>query len=113
MARESSRRGESLPRHPGSCRPFAEIRYSWDGTNCAEALNTEVLQKQDEIVSTPSSDLNCLALLKHYQSLMPMAQESHKPIFHFKPADGAIGAHIYTVTDVYKDSKDLSEKIAS
>ncbi|MEB3119763.1 MAG: AAA family ATPase [Snowella sp.] len=74
--------------------------------------NTEVIQKQDEIVLTPSSDPNRLALLKHYQSLMPMAQESHKPIFHLKPADGAIGAHIYAVRDVYKDFKDLAEKIA-
>jgi cellulose biosynthesis protein BcsQ len=74
--------------------------------------NTEVIQKQDEIASTPSSDPNRLALLKHYQSLMPMAQESHKPIFHLKPADGAIGAHIYAVRDVYKDFKDLAEKIA-
>lgn len=74
--------------------------------------NTEVIQKQDEIVLTPSSDPNRLALLKHYQSLMPMAQESHKPIFHLKPADGAIGAHIYAVRDVYRDLKDLAEKIA-
>lgn len=74
--------------------------------------NTEVIQKQDEIASTPSSDPNRLALLKHYQSLMPMAQESHKPIFHLKPADGAIGAHIYAVRDVFKDFKDLAEKIA-
>lgn len=74
--------------------------------------NTEVIQKQDEIVLTPSSDPNRLALLKHYQSLMPMAQESHKPIFHLKPADGAIGAHIYAVRDVYRDFKDLAEKIA-
>jgi deoxyhypusine synthase len=74
--------------------------------------NTEVIQKQDEIGLTPSSDPNRLALLKHYQSLMPMAQESHKPIFHLKPADGAIGAHIYAVRDVYKDFKNLAEKIA-
>jgi hypothetical protein len=43
---------------------------------------------------------------------MPMAQESHKPIFHLKPADGAIGAHIYAVRDVYKDFKELARKIA-
>jgi cellulose biosynthesis protein BcsQ len=74
--------------------------------------NTEVVQKQDEAISTPSSDPNRLALLKHYQSLMPMAQEAHKPIFHLKPADGAIGAHIYAVQDVYKDFKKLAQKIA-
>jgi chromosome partitioning protein len=75
--------------------------------------NTEVIQKQNEIVSSPSSDPNRLALLKHYQSLMPMAQEAHKPIFHLKPADGAIGAHTYAVRDVYKGFKNLAEKIAN
>jgi len=73
---------------------------------------TEVIQEPDGIGSIPSSDPNRLALLKHYQSLMPMAQESHKPIFHLKPADGAIGAHIYAVRDVYRDFKDLAQKIA-
>ena len=74
--------------------------------------NTEVIQEQDEIALTPSSDPNCLALLKHYQSLMPMAQESRKPIFHLKPADGAIGAHSNAVQLVYWDFKGLAQRIA-
>ncbi|MDB9311802.1 AAA family ATPase [Spirulina sp. CS-785/01] len=60
-----------------------------------------------------AKDPNRLALIKHYQSLMPMAQESHKPIFHLKPADGAIGAHLSAVKNVYFDFKDLAEKIAN
>lgn len=78
-----------------------------------DIYNTEVIQEQDETVLVPSSDPNRLALLKHYQSLMPMAQESHKPIFHLKPADGAIGAHIYAVRHVYQDFKELAQKIAN
>lgn len=39
------------------------------------------------------SDDYCLAQLKHYRSLMPMAMEARKPMFHLKPADGALGAH--------------------
>ncbi|NJK60028.1 MAG: AAA family ATPase [Oscillatoriales cyanobacterium SM2_1_8] len=74
--------------------------------------NDKVIQKQDAIVAHPSSDPNRLALLKHYQSLMPMAQESRKPIFHLKPADGAIGSHLYAVRDVYTHFKALAEKIA-
>jgi chromosome partitioning protein len=75
--------------------------------------NTEVLQQQDEIPpAAPSTDPNRLALLKHYQSLMPMAQESHKPIFHLKPADGAIGAHTSAVKNVYDDFKALAQKVA-
>lgn len=67
---------------------------------------------QTETPLNPSTDPNRLALLKHYQSLMPMAQESHKPIFHLKPADGAIGAHIYAVREVYKDFKALAQEVA-
>lgn len=74
--------------------------------------NSEVIQQQDDTVSPSSIDPNRLALLKHYQSLMPMALESHKPIFYLKPADGAIGAHVYAVRAVYKDFKELARKIA-
>ncbi|MDX2214190.1 MAG: AAA family ATPase [Oculatellaceae cyanobacterium bins.114] len=74
--------------------------------------NTEVVQQAHQIASTPSNDPNRLALLKHYQSLMPMAQESRKPIFHLKPADGAIGSHITAVKNVYWDFQDLAHKIA-
>ena len=59
------------------------------------------------------NDPNCLALLKHYRSLMPLAQEAHKPMFHLKPADGAIGSHLSAVQDAYKDFKRLAEKIAA
>jgi len=57
------------------------------------------------------SDINCLALLKHYHSLIPMAMEVRKPIFLLKPADGAIGAHYQAVLRAYQDFKALSEKI--
>ena len=56
-------------------------------------------------------DQHCLAMLKHYRSLMPMAMEAHKPIFLLKPADGAIGAHVYAVRDCYTDFDNLSRKI--
>ncbi|HBK22262.1 MAG TPA: chromosome partitioning protein [Planktothrix sp. UBA10369] len=58
-----------------------------------------------------SQDPNCLALLKHYQSLMPLAQEAHKPMFALKPADGAIGSHLQAVQSVYKDFQQLALKI--
>ena len=58
-----------------------------------------------------ASDKHCLALLKHYRSLMPMAQEARKPIFALKPADGALGAHTYAVHDAYEDFKKLSLEI--
>jgi hypothetical protein len=56
-------------------------------------------------------DPNCLALLKHYHSLAPMAMEAKKPMFHLKPADGAIGAHTYAVKRVYSDFEALTERL--
>lgn len=60
-----------------------------------------------------SGDPYCLAMLKHYRSLMPLAMEAHKPMFQLKPADGAIGAHVYAVQDCYRDFRTLAIKIAA
>ena len=54
-------------------------------------------------------DPQCLAMLKHYHSLIPMALEAGKPIFLLRSADGAIGAHSYAVQDAYKDYRALAE----
>lgn len=53
----------------------------------------------------------CLAQLKHYRSLMPMAQEARRPIFLLRAADGAIGAHYQAVQDVARDFKALAGRI--
>ena len=52
-------------------------------------------------------------MLKHYRSLMPMAQEARKPMFHLKPADGAIGAHFQSAQEAYRDFKTLALAIAA
>jgi chromosome partitioning protein len=57
------------------------------------------------------SDDRCLAQLKDYRSLMPMAQEARKPMFLLKPSDGAIGGHQGAVHDCYNDFKSLAELI--
>ena len=56
---------------------------------------------------------HCLATVKHYRSLIPMAQEHRKPIFNLTSADGAIGAHANAVQDAKEDFKQLAIKIAS
>ena len=77
-----------------------------------EVYRSHVLHKHAgrEIVIT--KDPYCLALLKHYRSLMPLAQEVRKPIFHLKPADGAMGAHVQAVHSAYHDFKVLAQDIA-
>lgn len=78
-----------------------------------EEYREYVLHESGKTEITVGDDPNCIALLKHYRSLMPMAQEAHKPMFHLKPSDGAIGSHLAAVQDAYKDFKRLAENIAA
>lgn len=70
-----------------------------------------VLGQLFELQESSATDPNCLARLKHYRSLVPMAQEVRKPIFHLKPADGAIGSHSQAVRDAARDFGALAEAI--
>jgi len=54
------------------------------------------------------TDKNRVGLVKHYRSLMPMAQEARKPIFDLKAADGAIGAHASTVQEAQRNFRELA-----
>ena len=60
----------------------------------------------------PDNDPYCLATVKHYRSLVPLAQEARKPVFALNSADGAIGSHASAVQDAYEDFKVLAKKIA-
>ncbi len=76
-----------------------------------EVYDKFVLKYSIKSSTQVENDENCLALLKHYHSLIPMAMEAKKPIFLLKPADGAIGAHYQAVLRAYQDFKSLTEKI--
>jgi chromosome partitioning protein len=71
-----------------------------------------ILRQSGASEITVEQDPNCVASLKHYRSLMPMAMEVQKPMFHLKPADGAIGAHVHAVQDCYNDFKRLALAVA-
>lgn len=72
---------------------------------------------RESVLGLPSAttvlpnDGHCLARLKHYRSLVPMAQEVRKPIFHLTSAEGAIGSHSYAVKDAWSDFKALAVAI--
>ncbi len=59
----------------------------------------------------PDDDRYCLAQLKHYHSLMPLAQEARKPIFALKPADGAFGGHAQAAQRAYGDFRELANRL--
>ena len=71
-----------------------------------------VLDQSDaEAPTRQEDDPHCLAMIKHYRSLMPMAQERHKPIFKLTAADGALGSHSNAARAAAHDFEQLAEVI--
>lgn len=70
-----------------------------------------MMGKSNETV-TVTQDPYCLATIKHYKSLMPLAQAVHKPIFQLQASDGALGASIQVAHTAYQDFEALARNIA-
>ncbi len=68
-------------------------------------------QECEHSPATPADDVNSLGILKHYRSLVPLAQEARKPIFNLTTADGARGGHAAAARSSYGDFKALADKI--
>lgn len=81
--------------------------------NRIPAVFSEHVLGHTSTLRSVEEDNYCIALLKHYRSLAPMSMEAHKPIFLLKPADGAIGAHVYAVQKSYEEFKILTNSILS
>ena len=73
----------------------------------------EFVLNQDPNDNEHLTEEHCLATVKHYRSLIPMAQEHRKPIFNLTSADGAIGSHANAVQDAKQDFKQLAIEIAA
>jgi len=78
-----------------------------------QVYSSEVIGKPTTVAVPVSKDPNCLATLKNYRSLMPLAQDALKPMFYLKAADGALGGHLAAVQDCYRDFTALATKIAA
>ena len=72
----------------------------------------------DSVLDTPSltssdwsKDPNQIAMVKHYRSLVPLAQDARKPIFHLAAADGALGSHAVAARDAGDDFAKLAKEI--
>lgn len=75
-----------------------------------ETYRRSILNDQPLVLGTtlfPES----MGSLRHYRSLVPMAQEVRKPIFKLSTADGAIGNHSYAVRDASSDFSTLTHSI--
>ena len=75
------------------------------------AVYADEVSKAPAAPSEGEGDPNQLAMIKHFKSLMPMAQDARKPMFLLKPADGAIGGHATAVLDCYKQFEALAKRI--
>lgn len=64
------------------------------------------------IPASTDQDPYCLGIMKHYRSLMPLAHEVRKPVFHLTAADGALGAHATAAREAGGDFKGLAERLA-
>lgn len=56
-------------------------------------------------------DPNCLAMLKDYRSMMPIAQRSHKPIFYLTGREGVFGSNTSGVQEARRDFEQLADRI--
>ena len=71
----------------------------------------ESILRDTEQPASAEADAWCLGVMKHYQTLMPLAQDARKPMFQLRPADGAIGAHMAAVQRCRADFDRLARKI--
>lgn len=73
----------------------------------AESLGRPPTQRTS-VRTDPAS----LGIVKHYRSLMALAHEARKPIFHLTAADGALGAHSTAANDAGREFRKLARTLA-
>jgi chromosome partitioning protein len=76
-------------------------------------FHADVLRDKMKPPATVEEDKASLAWLKDYHSLIAMAHEARKPVFHLRPADGAIGGHQQAVQRAYEDFEILAFIVAA
>ena len=72
-------------------------------------MSASAAEAPQEVAEDPA----CVAALRHYRSLMPMAQEARKPIFLLRAVDGALGSHAAAAQQAYGDFSALATRIAA
>jgi chromosome partitioning protein len=71
-----------------------------------------VLNRPDVAVPSLAEDPYCLALVRHYKSLMPLAQAARKPIFDLTGHDGLAGGNVSVAQQAVQDFEQLARRIA-
>lgn len=66
---------------------------------------------RSEPPATEGVDPYQLASVRHYRSLMPLAQDARKPMFDLRAADGALGSTGRLVQTCYLDFENLARRV--
>jgi chromosome partitioning protein len=72
---------------------------------------SSVLDETAGVVPRIEDDEHCLAQLKNYASLVPMAQDARKPVFALTAADGAFGGHQQAAQRAFSDFRQLTRQV--
>jgi chromosome partitioning protein len=56
-------------------------------------------------------DAQCIALIKHFASLVPLAQIARKPLFDLKQADGIGGSQLQVIARARREFSDLVDNL--
>jgi chromosome partitioning protein len=70
-----------------------------------------VLGQESEHKAERADDPNCLGHLRHFASLVPLAQAARKPIFDLKHADGVLGTQFQLVERARSEFAALAQKV--
>lgn len=103
--------GYVVTQHSERWNPSLKVSRKWTARIPA-AYQKYAADHSEGNVESVLEDKNCLAVLKHFRALMPMALEVRKPLFFLKPADGAMGAFATATHDAYREFRTLALKIA-
>lgn len=74
-------------------------------------FHQEVLGEPGPAPGAIAEDPSCIAMLKHFASLVPLAQEARKPIFDLKQADGIGGGQIQAVAKSRAEFQGLASRL--
>lgn len=73
----------------------------------------EVKHREHPASRSIDNDPDCLAIVRNYTSLMPLAREARKPLFHLTARDGALGAHGEAVSRARVEFEAMARRIAA
>lgn len=80
-------------------------------TRIPEAFASSVLDQAGGDEHSTQDDPYCLASLRNYRSLMPLAQDARKPMFDLRAADGALGSTARLVTICFNEFDALADAV--